>query len=57
MPRAPGRSWSARRRASGLPLVFVLKTVIPVFAVLMALQGVAQAMRAWALLFSIERRS
>ncbi len=47
------RSWAILERsqeASGLPLVFVLKTVIPVFAVLMALQGVAQAIRAWALL-------
>ncbi|HVZ54209.1 MAG TPA: TRAP transporter small permease subunit [Pseudolabrys sp.] len=44
-----GRSWAILERsqeASGLPLVFVLKTVIPVFAVLMALQGVAQAARA-----------
>jgi TRAP-type mannitol/chloroaromatic compound transport system permease small subunit len=47
------RSWDILERsqeASGLPLVFLLKTVIPVFAVLMALQGVAQAVRAWALL-------
>src|SRR5690349_15124282 len=43
------RSWAVLERsqeASGLPLVFVLKTLIPVFAVLMALQGVAQAARA-----------
>ena len=46
MPRAPGRSSSARRRSSGLPLVFVLKTLIPLFALLMALQGIAQAIRA-----------
>ena len=45
-PRAPGRSSSARRRSSGLPLVFVLKTLIPLFALLMALQGIAQAIRA-----------
>jgi TRAP-type mannitol/chloroaromatic compound transport system permease small subunit len=32
--------------ASGLPFVYLLKTLIPVFAVLMALQGVAQAVRA-----------
>ena len=32
--------------ASGLPLLFALKTLIPVFAVLMALQGAAQAIRA-----------
>jgi len=47
------RSWAILERsqeASGLPLVFVLKTVIPVFALLMALQGVAQAIRAAAVL-------
>ena len=33
-------------KSSGLPLVFVLKTLIPLFALLMALQGVAQAIRA-----------
>ena len=43
------RSWVVLERsqeASGLPLLFVLKTFIPVFAALMALQGVAQAARA-----------
>jgi TRAP-type mannitol/chloroaromatic compound transport system permease small subunit len=43
------RSWAIfehSQEASGLPLVYVLKTLIPVFAVLMALQGVAQAIRA-----------
>src|SRR4029079_1491058 len=43
------RSWEVLERsqeASGLPLVFVLKTMIPVFAVLMVLQGVAQVIRA-----------
>ena len=43
------RSWAVLERsqeASGLPLVFVLKTLIPVFAALMALQGVAQIIRA-----------
>jgi len=43
------RSWAIlehSQEASGLPLVFVLKTLIPVFALLMALQGVAQAIRA-----------
>ena len=43
------RSWAIlehSQEASGLPLVFVLKTLIPLFAVLMALQGVAQAIRA-----------
>ena len=43
------RSWAVFERsqeASGLPLVFALKTLIPIFAVLMALQGIAQATRA-----------
>ena len=43
------RSWAILERSretSGLPVVFVLKTLIPLFAVLMALQGVAQAIRA-----------
>lgn len=47
------RSWAILERSqesSGLPLVFLLKTLIPVFAALMALQGVAQAIRAWAVL-------
>ena len=38
-------------RSSGLPLVFLLKTLIPLFAVMLALQGVAQAARALAVLF------
>jgi TRAP-type mannitol/chloroaromatic compound transport system permease small subunit len=43
------RSWAILERSqetSGLPLVFVLKTLIPLFAVMMALQGMAQAIRA-----------
>ncbi|MBI4367214.1 MAG: TRAP transporter small permease subunit [Deltaproteobacteria bacterium] len=47
------RSWAVlehSQEASGLPLVFALKTLIPVFALLMALQGIAQAIRALALL-------
>ena len=43
------RSWAIfehSQEASGLPLVFVLKTLIPLFASLMALQGVSQAIRA-----------
>jgi TRAP-type mannitol/chloroaromatic compound transport system permease small subunit len=43
------RSWAVLERsqeASGLPAVYLLKTLIPVFAALMALQGVAQAARA-----------
>ena len=42
------RSWAILERSqetSGLPLVFVLKTLIPLFALLMALQGIAQAIR------------
>ena len=43
------RSWAILERSqetSGLPLVYLLKTLIPLFAVLMALQGIAQAIRA-----------
>jgi TRAP-type mannitol/chloroaromatic compound transport system permease small subunit len=44
-----GRSWSimeTSRETSGLPGVYLLKTLIPLFAVLMALQGISQAIRA-----------
>jgi TRAP-type mannitol/chloroaromatic compound transport system permease small subunit len=47
------RSWAILERSqesSGLPLVFALKTLIPLFAALMALQGAAQAIRAFRLL-------
>ncbi len=43
------RSWAileSSRESSGLPAVFLLKTLIPVFAALLALQGLAQAIRA-----------
>jgi TRAP-type mannitol/chloroaromatic compound transport system permease small subunit len=43
------RSWAiyeGSRESSGLPLVYLLKTLIPVFAVLLALQGIAMAIRA-----------
>jgi TRAP-type mannitol/chloroaromatic compound transport system permease small subunit len=43
------RSWATlehSRETSGLPAVFLLKTLIPAFALLMALQGIAQAIRA-----------
>jgi TRAP-type mannitol/chloroaromatic compound transport system permease small subunit len=43
------RSWAILERSretSGLPAVFLLKTLIPAFAALMLLQGVAQAIRA-----------
>ncbi len=47
------RSWSILERSretSGLPFVYLLKTLIPLFALLMALQGLSQAMRAVRLL-------
>jgi len=50
------RSWAILERspeASGLPLVFLLKTLIPLFALLMALQGVAQIAKALAVLFPL----
>jgi TRAP-type mannitol/chloroaromatic compound transport system permease small subunit len=34
------------REASGLPLVYLLKALIPLFAVLLTLQGIAQMIRA-----------
>ena len=43
------RSWSILERSretSGLPLVYLLKTLIPVFATLLVLQGISQAIRA-----------
>ena len=43
------RSWAileGSREASGLPFVFLLKTLIPVFAAMLILQGIAQAVRA-----------
>jgi TRAP-type mannitol/chloroaromatic compound transport system permease small subunit len=43
------RSWvilERSREASGLPFVYLLKTLIPIFALLLGLQGVAQALRA-----------
>lgn len=53
------RSWSILERSretSGLPFVFLLKTLIPVFALLLFLQGLAQAMRAASLLKGGEKR-
>lgn len=44
-----GRAWAILERSretSGLPAVFLLKTLIPAFALLLALQGLAQAIRA-----------
>jgi TRAP-type mannitol/chloroaromatic compound transport system permease small subunit len=43
------RSWSLlerSREASGLPFVYLLKTLIPLFALLMGVQGLSQALRA-----------
>jgi TRAP-type mannitol/chloroaromatic compound transport system permease small subunit len=43
------RSWAVFERspeASGLPFVFLLKTLIPLFAFLTGMQGIAQAIRA-----------
>jgi TRAP-type mannitol/chloroaromatic compound transport system permease small subunit len=47
------RSWvvlERSRETSGIPAVFLLKTLIPAFALLMALEGIAQAIRAVAVL-------
>ena len=43
------RSWAileGSRETSGLPFVYLLKTLIPLFALLIGLQGLAQAIRA-----------
>ena len=47
------RSWAIlerSREASGLPLVFLLKTLIPLFAFMLALQGISQAIKSIAML-------
>jgi TRAP-type mannitol/chloroaromatic compound transport system permease small subunit len=47
------RSWTileGSQEASGLPFVYLLKTLIPLFAFLLGLQGIAQAIRAWLVL-------
>jgi TRAP-type mannitol/chloroaromatic compound transport system permease small subunit len=47
------RSWATlerSRESSGLPLIFLLKTLIPIFAGMLALQGLVQAVRAWQVL-------
>ena len=49
------RSWAILERSreiSGLPLVFLLKTLIPAFAFLLTLQGISQAIKAAAVLRS-----
>jgi TRAP-type mannitol/chloroaromatic compound transport system permease small subunit len=43
------RSWTIferSRETSGLPFIYLLKTLIPLFALLLGLQGIAQAIRA-----------
>jgi TRAP-type mannitol/chloroaromatic compound transport system permease small subunit len=53
------RSWALLERSretSGLPFVYLLKTVIPLFAVLLGLQGISQAIRAAHLLGASTRR-
>jgi TRAP-type mannitol/chloroaromatic compound transport system permease small subunit len=43
------RSWAILERSretSGIPAVFLLKTLIPLFSLLMLLQGISQAIRA-----------
>ena len=51
------RAWAVRegsREAGGIPLVFLLKSTIPLFAALLLLQGIAQAVRA-ALTLTMDR--
>jgi TRAP-type mannitol/chloroaromatic compound transport system permease small subunit len=50
------RSWAIlerSREASGLPLVFLLKTLIPLFALMLALQGLSQAIKSIAMLMML----
>ena len=52
------RAWAileGSREAGGIPLVFLLKSSIPLFATLMLLQGIAQAVRAALTLLSANR--
>ena len=47
------RSWAILERSretSGLPLVFLIKTLIPLFALTLALQGLSQAIKSIAML-------
>jgi TRAP-type mannitol/chloroaromatic compound transport system permease small subunit len=47
------RSWAILERSretSGLPLVFLLKTLIPLFALMLAMQGLSQAIKSVSLL-------
>ncbi len=51
------RSWAifeGSREVGGIPLVWLLKTFIPLFAILLGLQGIAQAIRAWRVLATPE---
>ena len=53
------RSWAILERSretSGIPAVYLLKTLIPLFALLMALQGVSQAIRAVEVLRTADTR-
>jgi len=53
------RSWAIlehSRETSGLPLVFLLKTLIPLFALLLGLQGLGQAIRAVIVLIGNDER-
>jgi TRAP-type mannitol/chloroaromatic compound transport system permease small subunit len=51
------RSWADLERSreiSGLPFVYLLKTLIPMFALLLGLQGIAQAVRAMLALIGMQ---
>jgi TRAP-type mannitol/chloroaromatic compound transport system permease small subunit len=53
------RAWAILERSqetSGLPFVFLLKTAIPLFAVLVIMQGVAEAARAAVAVFGAAKR-
>ena len=53
------RSWAILERSretSGIPAVYLLKTLIPLFALVMELQGVSQAIRAVVVLRTADAR-
>jgi TRAP-type mannitol/chloroaromatic compound transport system permease small subunit len=55
-----GRSWAILERSqetAGLPFVFLLKTAIPTFAVLLLVQGIAEIVRAAVALGGISKRN
>ena len=57
MWRAPGRCWSARARPADCRSSICSRPIIPLFAVLLGLQGISQAIRAAQVLAASSRTS